>query len=95
MCLEMLNQYRYNHTVSSKYAFSALGFDLFQATYESSLPRRPIKITFGKWFIEARIFRWQVLINKMTKQQLERRLASKLKDKQDSNKAFGNPTFGY
>lgn len=87
-------EYRYNHTISSKYAFSSLGFDMYQATFEASLPRRPLKIHAGKWFVDVRFLKWQILINKMTRQQLEGMLIGANRDKKTADSSFGNPTFG-
>lgn len=77
MSSPLLSKYQYHHAVSSKYRFSSLGFDLYQATFVSNLPRRPLTMAAGKWFINIRCFKWQVLINKMTKAQLEILMSSR------------------
>jgi hypothetical protein len=77
MCVQIPRNFQYNHTIWFKYSFSSLGIDMFQAKFESSFPSRPIQISYGKWFIDVRFFRWQVLINKMTRDQLTRILISK------------------
>ncbi len=66
------NNYRFNHEVWAKYSFIELGFDMYRAEFETSIPKRPLKISFGKWFVDVRILKWQFLINKMTKEQVER-----------------------
>lgn len=93
MSHEMLSQFKYNHPVSFKYAFSSLGFDMYQATYESSIPNKPFKICLGKWYIDARVFKWQLLVNKMTKQQLAISLYNQKQNTQ--NESFNTPTFGF
>ena len=94
MPASILGKYRYNHTISSRYAFSSLGFDMYQATFEASLPRRPIKIHVGKWFVDMRFFKWQLLINKMTKDQLADMLMNVKQAEKNTPSSFGNPTFG-
>ena len=83
MSAQMLSKFKYNHVVWFKYSFSSFGFDIYQAKFESSLPRRPIKIAFGKWFFDLRVFKWQLLINKMSEKQLKEALS-----KQQAKKAM-------
>jgi hypothetical protein len=96
MSTDMLSKFKYNHTVWFKYSFSSLGFDMYQALYESSIPNKPIKFSCGKWFLQLRLFKWQILVNKMTKPQLAHMLRSQ-QDKPDDSQtnSFHNPTFGF
>lgn len=64
--------YRYNHEVWAKYSFIELGFDMYRAKYQGSVPKRPIRLSVGKWFFDLRVLKWQIIINKMTKDQVER-----------------------
>ena len=44
---------------------------MYRAKFETSIPNKPIKFAFGKWFLDIRFLKWQILVNKMTKQQVE------------------------
>lgn len=70
MCFN--SKFNYNHEVWAKYSFIEAGFDMYRACYEASIPNKPIKIKIGRWFIDLRVYRWQILLNKMTKEQIAR-----------------------
>lgn len=95
MSTNMLRKFKYNHEVSFKYSFSSLGFDMYQAKFESSIPHRLIHLSVGKWFINMRFFKWQYIINKMTKEQLEITLLIEKDKLAEKNTSFHNPTFGF
>jgi hypothetical protein len=95
MSANMLSKFKYNHTVWFKYSFSSWGFDMYQAQYESSIPKKPIKLSCGKWFLDVRFFKWQVLVNKMTKAQLAQMMQSRQEKQDDQNNSFHKPTFGF
>jgi hypothetical protein len=88
-------EFKYNHEVWFKYSLSSLGFDIYRAKFEASLPRHPIKFAVGKWFIDARFFRWQILINKLTNAQLNRMQLAIQQDKNETDGRFDNPSFGF
>jgi hypothetical protein len=70
--LSTINQFKYNHEVWIKYSYSHLGYDIFLAEFQSSKPGLPLKIRFGKWFVSIRLFRWQVVLNKLNIEQRKR-----------------------
>ncbi len=95
MCVHMPIEFKYNHEVWFKYSLSSLGFDIYRAKFEASLPRHPIKFAAGKWFINARVFRWQVLINKLTNAQLAKIQLATQQDKHKNDDRFYNASLGF
>jgi|GEM_PF-6552928 hypothetical protein len=81
----------YNHEVWAKYSFIELGIDMYRAKYQASIPKRPIKIAIGKWFVDCRVFKWQVIINKMTKEQVARTKLSFEWEQRQKQQDFDNP----
>ena len=82
----------YNHEVWAKYSFIELGFDMYRAKYQASIPKRPIKIGIGQWFVDIRVFKWQVIINKMTKEQIARTKLSFAWEQHQKQQDFDNPS---
>ena len=95
MSTYMLSQLKYNHEISFKYSYCCLGFDVYQATFQASIPHRPIKIVFGKWYVDCRLFKWQIVINKMTRAQLSGLQSHQNSQKNQADNSFHLPTFGF
>lgn len=95
MPVNMLRKLNHNQEIWFKYSCFPFGFDLYRAKFESSLPGFPIKMVFGKQFVDLRFFKWQFLINKLTKPQLSRLQKSRQQENNNNNNDFQNPTFGF
>ena len=81
----------FNHELWAKYSFIELGFDMYRAKYQASIPKRPIKIALGKWFVDIRVLKWQVIVNKMTKEQVERTKLSFEWEQRQKQQDYDNP----
>lgn len=85
-----IDKFRYNLEKSASYSMH-YGFDIYRAEFEASIPRKPLRLRVGFWFLDIRFFKWQILINKMTRSQIERYLQSRHDDHND----FSNPTLSF
>ena len=90
MCDYNNKNFRYNHETWAKYSFIELGFDMYRAKFESSIPNKPIRLGFGRWFVDIRFFKWQILVNKMTKEQVERMKLSFEWEQYQKDRSFDN-----
>lgn len=83
-------KFSFKRELWAKYSIIGYGFDMYRAEFVSSIPKKPIKVNFGKWFVDIRFMRWQILLNKMTKEQIERMKLSAAWDEQSNQTGFNN-----
>lgn len=88
-------RFGYNHEIWAKYSFIELGFDMYRAKYEASIPKRPIKVRCGFWFVDIRLLKWQIVINKMTPEQVERMKLSFEWEARNKDDHFDNSHLSY